>query len=135
MTEPALCRLLLIGDEPVLHELLRGRLAGLFDVWGETGDHASALDVARLTEAEVVLVDADLKDTDPAELVAGLVLLCAAPVVVLTAAAGPGSAAAAALFLGGAHAVLHKPAGRLPLDLAGDFGDALVAILQQAATA
>jgi hypothetical protein len=29
--------------------------------------------------------------------------------------------------------VLHKPAGRLPLDLGGDFGDTLLTTLQQAA--
>jgi DNA-binding NarL/FixJ family response regulator len=132
-TEPALRRLLLIGEEPILQDLLRGHLNEMFDVSGEPSNHAGALASARLAEVDVVLVDADLKETDPAELVAGLALVCAAPVVVLSAAAGPGSPAAAALFLAGAHTVLHKPAGRLPLDLGGDFGDTLLTILQQAA--
>ena len=114
-------RLLLIGDDPVLHELLQGRLWETFDVMGETDGHAAALAAARLARVDILLVDADLKDTDPADLVAGLTLICAAPLVALSAAAAPGTPAATALYRAGAHTVLHKPAGRLPLDLTGDF--------------
>jgi CheY-like chemotaxis protein len=135
MIAPATCRLLLVGDEPISQELLHGRLVEMFDVSDETGGHANALAAARDANIDVVLVDADLKDIDPTELVAGLVLVCTAPVVALSAAAAPGSPAAAALFLAGAQAVLHKPAGRLLLDLGGGFGDTLVATLQQAAGA
>jgi CheY-like chemotaxis protein len=97
MIAPATCRLLLVGDEPISQELLRGRLVEMFDVSGETGGHANALAAARDANIDVVLVDADLKDIDPTELVAGLVLVCTAPVVALSAAAAPGSPAAAAL--------------------------------------
>jgi DNA-binding response OmpR family regulator len=127
-------RLLLIGDDPVLHELLQGRLWETFDVMGETDGHAAALAAARLAKVDVVLVDADLKDTDPADLVAGLALICVAPLVALSAAAA-GSPAATALYRAGACTVLHKPAGRLPLDLNSDFGDTIVATLQAVASA
>jgi DNA-binding response OmpR family regulator len=126
-------RLLLIGDDPVLHELLQGRLGETFDVLGETDGHAAALATARLATVDVVLVDADLKDTDPADLVAGLALICIVPLVALSAAAAPGTQAATALYRAGARTVLHKPAGRLPLDLTSDFGDTIVATLQAAA--
>jgi DNA-binding response OmpR family regulator len=127
--------LLLIGDDPVLHELLQSRLSETFDVMGETDGHAAALATARRATVDVILVDADLKDTDPADLVAGLTLICAAPLVALSAAAAPGSPVATALYRAGAHTVLHKPAGRLPLDLTSDFGDTIVATLQAAAGA
>jgi CheY-like chemotaxis protein len=133
--EAAMPRLLLIGEEPVLHALLCDRLGGAFDVTGQPGGHAEALAVARRTDADAVLIDADMKSADPPAVVAGIVLVCASPVVALSAAAGPGSVAAAALFQAGAHAVLHKPAGRLPLDLGGSFGERLTAKLLQAARA
>jgi chemotaxis response regulator CheB len=129
MTSP---RLLLIGEEPVLHGLLHARLAGLFAVSGAPCTHALSLSAARGADADVTLVDADGWDGDPADLVAGLVLAGTAPVVALSSIAAFGSSAAAALFLAGARDVLHKPAGRLPLDLGGPFGDALAARLQQA---
>jgi CheY-like chemotaxis protein len=138
-------RLLLIGDEPILHGLLRDRLSGVFEVSGEPGGHAEALTAARAADVQIVLVDTDpkggdarggeQKETDPAELVAGLVLISAAPVVALSSAAMPGSPIAAALYLAGAQAVLHKPRGRLPLDVNGDFGDVIVDALSQVATA
>jgi CheY-like chemotaxis protein len=143
-------RLLLIGDEPILHGLLRDRLSGVFEVSGEPGGHAEALTAARTADVEIVLVDTDpkggdskggdtrggeQKETDPAELVAGLVLISAAPVVALSSTAMPGSPIAAALYLAGAQAVLHKPRGRLPLDVNGDFGDVIVDTLSQVATA
>ncbi|MGD0106651.1 MAG: hypothetical protein ABSC06_21820 [Rhodopila sp.] len=136
-TEPdaARRRLLVIGDEPVLHALLCDRVGAAFDVSGHPGGHADALAMARMADVDVVLFDADLKDAVPPDVVAGIVLVCASPVVALSAVAGPGSAAAAALLLAGARAVLHKPAGRLPLDLGGRFGEHLTASLQQAARA
>jgi DNA-binding response OmpR family regulator len=94
MTEPTTRRVLLIGDDPVLHELLQGRLSETFDVMGETDGHAAALATARRATVDVVLVDADLKDTDPVDLVAGLALICVAPLVALSAAAAPGTPAA-----------------------------------------
>ena len=57
------------------------------------------------------LVDTDGWDADPADLVAGLVLVGATPVVALSSIAAAGSSAAAALFLAGAQAVLHNRPG------------------------
>jgi DNA-binding NarL/FixJ family response regulator len=128
MTVP---RLLLITNEPVLHELLRARLTGVFEVSGTPSSHAQSLSAARGADVDITLVDADGWDADPADVVAGLVLVGSTPVVVLSSIGAIGSSAAAALFSAGAEAVLHKPAGRLPLDLNGPFGDALVARLQQ----
>jgi chemotaxis response regulator CheB len=128
-------RLLLIGDEPILHDLLRRRLNIPFHVSGEPCSHAAALAMARQADVDVVLVDADLGEADPTEVVAGLTLVCAAPVVAVSSTAGPGSAIAVALLQAGARAVLHKPAGRLPLDLDGAFGGILTATLQQVAGA
>jgi hypothetical protein len=125
-------RLLLIGNQPVLYELLRNRLAEVFEVSGTPCGHAQTLSVARTADVEVTLVDTDGWDADPAELVSGLVLIGTSPVVALSAAGAPGSPTAAALFLAGSLDVLHKPAGRLPLDLDGAFGDGLAAALQQA---
>jgi DNA-binding NarL/FixJ family response regulator len=124
-------RLLLITNEPVLHGLLQARLAEVFEVSGTPSSHAQSLAAARSAGFDIILVDTDGWDADPADLVAGLVLVGARPVVALSSNAAAGSAAAAALLLAGAQAVLHKPAGRLPLDLNGPFGDALVARLQQ----
>jgi two-component system, OmpR family, KDP operon response regulator KdpE len=136
-TEPqaATPRLLLLGEEPLLHALLHGRLGEAFDVSGKPGGHAEALAMARAADVNVILIDADLKDADPSEVVAGIAMVCAAPLVALSAAASPGSPAAAALFLAGARAVVHKPAGRLPLDLGGGFGQSLIGALHQAALA
>jgi chemotaxis response regulator CheB len=130
---PDIGRLLLIGNDTVMHDLLRRRLSSAFDVSGEPCGHAAALAMARQADVDAVLVDADMKDADPAEVVAGIVLVCAAPLVTVSSAAGPGSAVSAALFQAGARAVVHKPAGRLPLDLDGVFGATLEATLRQVA--
>jgi CheY-like chemotaxis protein len=128
-------RLLLLGEEPVLHALLRDRMGRAFTVGGHPGGQAESLALARTEDAHVVLIDADTRTCDPSELVTACTLLCAAPVVALSAAAALGSPAAVALLQAGAHAVLHKPAGRLPLDLDMAFGDRLAATLLQAAGA
>ena len=94
---------------------------------------SAALTIARATEVDVVLIDADLTDTDTVEFVSGIALVCAAPIVAISALARPGSTLTAALFRAGARAVSHKPAGRLPLDLQDAFGDALVATLRRMA--
>jgi hypothetical protein len=120
-------RLLLVCENPILHELLHARLSGTFDVSSDTNGHASALATARRAQADVVLVD-----TDETDLVAGLSLICPAPVVALSVSGAPGTPAATALYQAGACAVLHKQAGRLPLDLNSDFGDAIVTSLRAA---
>jgi len=97
-----------------------------FDVSGTPCGHADAL-AARADDADIVVLDADLTDTDRAEIVAGIVLVCAAPLIALTADA----AISKALFVAGASAVTHKPAGRLPLDLSDGFGDTVTATIGQ----
>jgi CheY-like chemotaxis protein len=126
-------RLLVLGDEPIAHGLLSARLSVEFEVSGEPCGHAESLAMARGADIDVVLIDADLRDADPEEFVASIALVCAAPAVALSAAASLGSAAAAALFLAGAKAVVHKPAGRLPLDLNGRFGEAVAAATRRTA--
>lgn len=128
-------RLLLIGAEPVLLGLLRQRLGDPrwgdpFEIHGSAAQPAEVLALARAAAADLLCVDADLvEDDDQPGLVARLVLVSAAPVVVLSAAAATGAPVTAALFQAGAAGVLHKPRGRLPLDLEGEFGAALVATL------
>jgi chemotaxis response regulator CheB len=128
-------KMLLLGDEPIAHDLLSSYLSAWFEVSGKPCGHAEALAIARAAEVDVVLIDADLTDVDPAEFVMGIVLVCAAPVVTISAVAGPGSAVATALFAAGARVVSHKPTGRLTLDLHGAFGEALVATSRQIAAA
>jgi chemotaxis response regulator CheB len=126
-------RLLLLGDEPMPHTLLGCYLASRFAIRGEPCGHVEALKLARAADVDVVLIDTDLTDTDPVEFVSGIALVCAAPIVVISALARPGSTLASALFRAGARIVSHKPAGRLPLDLDGGFGEALTATLRQVA--
>jgi CheY-like chemotaxis protein len=102
-------------------------------VSGIPSGHAEALTIARAGHVDVVVIDADPTDVDPAELVAGVVLVSAAPVIALSATALPESAAAGALFAAGAQMVLHKPSGRLPLDLADGFGQAVAAASRRVA--
>jgi DNA-binding NarL/FixJ family response regulator len=124
-------RLVLIAFEPVLHELLSRRLGNAFQIVGAARTPIEALAVARATSADAILVDADLTEGEPTDLVAKLVLVGAAPIVALSARAAPGRWEAAELLAAGARAVLHKTAGPLPLDLATELGDRLTATLRQ----
>jgi CheY-like chemotaxis protein len=128
-------RLILIGFEPLLHELLAQRLGDEFELVGVALSAADAIAVARAHPADAILVDADAAGERPADLVAKLSLLNRAPIVALAATAGPGKQDMAALFAAGAHTVLPKPAGSLPLDLEGGLGERLVRLLRQAAPA
>ncbi len=128
-------RLVLIGCEPVLHDLLAERLGEAFEIVGRASSADDALLVARSTPADVVLFDADLWKTDAATLVAKLTLVCAAPVVALSSRAAPGGKGCGALLDAGARAVVAKGSGQLPLDLIAGVGEALVATLTRAASA
>jgi CheY-like chemotaxis protein len=128
-------RLILIGFEPLLHELLAQRLGDEFDLVGTALSAADAIAVARTHQADAILVDADAAGDHPDDLIAKLSLLNRAPIVALAATAGAGKADMAALLAAGAHAVLPKPAGPLPLDLEGGLGERMVRLLRQAAPA
>lgn len=136
MSGAALCRLAVVGAEPVLRALLREALRDRFDTTPASLAEADPLGPSRATRsADLVLLDADGIEGDPAAYVAGLTLIGAAPVVVLSASTVPGSPMALALLRAGAEAVLHKPAGRLPLDLGGAFGAQVRLALDEAAQA
>lgn len=122
-------RLVLIGCEPVLHDLLAERLGEAFEIVGRASSADDALLVVRSTPADVVLLDTDLWKTDPAALVSKLALVGAAPVVALSSRAAPGGKGCDALLGAGARAVVAKGAGQLPLDLIEGVGEALVATL------
>ena len=115
-------KLVLIGCEPVLHGLLADWLSDAFQIVGAALTADNALSVTRSTIADVVLFDADLWKDEPADLIAKLVLIGAAPIVALSAHAAPGGPASAALLMAGARAIVAKTAGQLPLDLVDGFG-------------
>ncbi|PZW46993.1 hypothetical protein C8P66_10730 [Humitalea rosea] len=136
MSGAAPCRLSIVSAEPVLRALLREALRGRFDTTPASLADADPLGPTRATQdAGLILLDSDGIEGDPAAFVAGLTLIGAAPVIVLSATAAPGSPVALALFRAGAEAVLHKPAGRLPLDLGGGFGAQILLALDEAAQA
>lgn len=126
-------RLVLIGCEPVLHDLLAERLGEVFAIVGRASSPDDALLVVRSTASDLVLFDADLWKTDAAALVSKLVLAGAAPVVALSARATPGGPGATALLNAGARAVVAKGTGQLPLDLIDGVGEALVTTLTRVA--
>jgi DNA-binding NarL/FixJ family response regulator len=128
-------RLILVGFEPLLHELLARRLADDFELAGAALNAADAVAVARAHKTDAILVDADSAGDRPDDLVAKLSLLNRAPIVALATAAGPARPDVPRLLAAGAHAVLGKPAGTLPLDLEGGFGERLVRLLRQAVPA
>ena len=127
-------RLVLVGCEPVLHDLLADRLRDAFEIVGAARTAAEALEVVRCVAADVVLLDADLPTGEPADLVAKLALAGVVPLVALSGHAAPGAPAGAALLMAGARAIVAKTAGPLPLDLEGDMGTALVATLNSVAS-
>jgi chemotaxis response regulator CheB len=124
----------LIGCEPVLHDLLADRLGEVFQIVGTASNADDALLVARSTAADVVLFDTDLWKSNPAELVAKLSLVSAAPLVALSARAAAGGAASAALLTAGAVAVVAKGSGQLPLDLVDGVGERLISTLKRVAS-
>jgi two-component system chemotaxis response regulator CheB len=128
-------RLVLIGCEPVLHDLLTERLRDSFEIVGTARTGSEALQIVRSAAADVVLLDADLPTGDPADLIAKLALVGAAPLVALSAHAAPGAPAGAALLMAGARAIVAKTAGPLMLDLEEEMGTTLVAALNSAASA
>src|SRR5580765_2009323 len=127
-------RLVLVGCEPVLHDLLADRLRDTFEIVGAARTAAEALEVVRSAAADVVLLDADLPTGEPADLVAKLTLAGPAPLVALSGHAAPGAPGGAALLMAGARAIVAKTAAPLPLDLEDDMGTALVATLNSVAS-
>lgn len=127
-------RLVLISCEPVLHDLLVDRLQGDFQIVVAARSLDDALAVARSASADVILFDADLAKGEPADLIAKLTLVSAAPIVALSAHAPPGSVESAGILAAGARAIVAKPAGPLPLDLTGNLGETLVSSLQRVAS-
>ena len=124
-------KLILIGFEPIFHNLLSGRLGTDFAIVGAARTAAEALALARDRFANVVLVDADSVGTRAADLVSKLSLVGRAPIVVLSATAAPAQPETAALLAAGAGAVVHKTAGSLPVDLDHGLGERLITTLRQ----
>jgi len=126
-------KLVLVGCEPVLHDLLADRLRNAFEIVGAARTEAEALEIVRSAAADVVLLYADLSTGEPADLVAKLALVGAAALVALSGHAAPGAPGGAALLMAGARALVAKTAGPLPLDLEADLGTTLVATLNNVA--
>ncbi len=128
-------RVVLIGFEPVVHDLLLDRLRADFaNFIGATGLD-EALSAARgATAADRLLIDTDGCPQEPAGVIAKLRLVSAAPIVVLSATVAPGSATASAFLQAGASALVAKPAGALPLAWHGEAGEPLLRALREALT-
>ena len=126
-------KLVLICCDPILHDLLVDRLKDEFDIVGSARNSSDCLRVVRSHASDVILLDTEQLQEDPATLVSKLAIVTMAPIVVLSAHAARGGANCSALLSAGALTIVPKAAGPLTLDLDG-FGETLVSILTRAAT-
>ncbi len=125
----------LIGFEPVMHDLLLDRLQADFLKLTAAIGLDAALSAARgATAADRLLIDIDGCPQEPAGVIAKLRLVSAAPIIVLSATVAPGSANASAFLQAGASALVTKPAGALPLVWSGEAGEPLLHALREALT-
>lgn len=132
---PRRIRTLVVDDSPTMRRVLRGIIEADpdFEVVGEAGDGAAALDHCAALAPDLVLLDIEMPGMDGIGMLSHWSLEGRGAVLVVSSAAPPGSELARSARRLGAAGLVGKPSGALSADLAERRGAALLAAARRAA--
>ena len=127
-------RVLIVDDSFVMRALLADLTASdpSFAIVGEAENGRVAIERAKETKPEVILLDIEMPEMDGIEALKRLRLLSKAQVIIVSALTQVGSPMAAEAKRLGAFAVIAKPSGTLSLDIDEKKGTEIVRTMRKA---
>ncbi|MBF0612575.1 MAG: response regulator [Magnetococcales bacterium] len=123
-----------VDDSSLMRSIIKNIVNSdpLLTTVGEAANGREALEVAAITNPDVILLDIEMPELDGLDCLKYLRLLHRAQVVIVSSMGQAGSSQSLEAIRLGAAAVVAKPSGTLSLDMAQKAGDTLLHAVRQA---